>query len=260
MLNPNGHGGVIDSIANSGVLREMQDRGIQELSYFQVDNPLVRVPDPVFLGVHVREGSQISSKVVEKAYPEEKLGVAATVGGRPCVIEYSDLDEKLMRAKQADGKLLFSQASIAIHALNVGFLSQLRHSLPLHVARKKVQALKPVAHGTEIEERDAVKMEMFIFDAIPIAERSLFFETDRQEEFAPLKNREGVDSIETCVRGQIEKAARWLSACAVEVPRDRDGRSVYAIEISPLFAWDQQVLAAKRGSLKDRIDEDTLLA
>jgi len=259
-LNPNGHGGVVSALTDSGVLQEVLDRGVEELFCFQVDNPLVRAPDPVFLGFHRREGSGMSSKVVEKAYPEEKLGVSANIGGRPCVIEYSDLDEKLMRAKGPDGKLIFSQGSIAIHVLKVDFLSDASLSLPLHLARKRVKALKPTPEGTEIGEEDAVKMEMFIFDAIPIAAKAIFFETERAEEFAPLKNREGLDSIETCVQGQIEKAARWLSGCGVEVPRDGAGRPAHGIEISALFAWDREVLAAKRGSLRDRIDEDTLLA
>jgi UDP-N-acetylglucosamine/UDP-N-acetylgalactosamine diphosphorylase len=259
-FNPNGHGGVIAALRDSGALQEARDRGIEELFYFQVDNPLVRSPDPLFLGFHRREGSQISSKVIEKAYPEEKLGVIALLSGKPCVIEYSDLDEKYMSAKGQDGKLVFSQGSIAIHVLSVDFLSTAALSLPLHIARKKVKALKPTPQGTEIGEEDAVKMEMFIFDAIPLADKAIFFETERAEEFAPLKNREGMDSIQTCVRGQIEKAARWLSWCGVEVPRDSEGRSIHAVEISALFAWDRQVLAAKRGSLKDRIDEDTLLS
>jgi UDP-N-acetylglucosamine/UDP-N-acetylgalactosamine diphosphorylase len=259
-FNPNGHGGVIAALRDSGALQEARDRGVEELFYFQVDNPLVRSPDPVFLGFHRREGSQISSKVIEKAYPDEKLGVITLLSGKPCVIEYSDLDERYMFATGPDGKLVFSQGSIAIHVLSVDFLSNASLSLPLHVARKKVTALKPTPEGTEIGEDEAVKMEMFIFDAIPMADRAIFFETERAEEFAPLKNREGVDSIQTCVRGQIEKAARWLSGCGVEVPRDGDGRSVHAVEISALFAWDREVLAAKRGSLRDRIDEDTLLS
>jgi UDP-N-acetylglucosamine/UDP-N-acetylgalactosamine diphosphorylase len=258
-FNPNGHGGVISAIRDSGVLQEMRDRGVEELFYFQVDNPLVRSPDPLFLGFHRSEGSQISSKVVEKAYAEEKLGTIAVADGAPCVIEYSDLDEKLMFAKGPDGKLRFSQGSIAIHVLNVDFLGGAALSLPLHVARKRVKALKPTPQGTEIGEEEAVKMEMFIFDAIPLAAKAIFFETERAEEFAPLKNREGMDSVETCVRGQIEKAARWLTACGVQVPRDESGRSAHAIEISALFAWDREVLAAKRGSIRDRIDEDTLL-
>ena len=137
------------------------------------------------------------------------------------MIEYSDFDERLMEARGPDGKLAFSQGSIAIHALNVDFLGSEGLTLPLHLARKKVKALKPTRQGAEIGEEDAIKMERFIFDAIPRAASAIFFETERVEEFAPLKNREGLDSIETCVRGQIEKAARWLSACGVEVPAGR---------------------------------------
>ena len=259
LLNPNGHGGVIDALAGSGALAELRDSGVEELFYFQVDNPLVRVPDPLFLGFHRGVGSEISSKVVEKAYPEEKLGVIVKREGRLAVIEYSDLDEALMKARGSDGRLLFSQASIAIHILNVEFLGRTGLTLPFHLARKKVKALKPTSGGADILEEDVVKMEMFIFDAIPLAGTPVFFETDRAEEFAPLKNKEGLDSIETCVRGQIEKAARWLSSCGVEVPRDAEGRSIHAVEISSLFAADPEILAAKRGSLKDRIDEDTLL-
>jgi UDP-N-acetylglucosamine/UDP-N-acetylgalactosamine diphosphorylase len=260
LVNPDGHGGVIDALRRSGSLSAMQEQGVEQLFYWQVDNPLVRVPDPVFLGFHCREGARISSKVIEKAYPEEKLGVIVTTGGKQAVIEYSDLDETLMHARSADGRLLYGQGSIAIHILEVGFLANPALRLPWHVARKKARMLNPTAEGTEIVERDAVKMEMFVFDAIPAAGNSLFFETERAEEFAPLKNREGVDSVETCMRGQVERAARWLTACGVEVPRDGSGKPLHAIEISPLFALDREMLGARRGILKDRIDEDTLLA
>lgn len=260
LVNPDGHGGVIDALRRSDSLAAMQEQGVEQLFYFQVDNPLVRVPDPVFLGFHCREGARISSKVIEKAYPEEKLGIIVTTGGKQAVIEYSDLDEALMQARGADGRLLYCQGSIAIHILEVAFLANPALWLPWHIARKKARMLNPTADGAEIVERDAVKMELFVFDAIPAAGNALFFETERAEEFAPLKNREGVDSVETCLRGQVERAARWLTACGVEVPRDENGRSRHAIEISPLFALDREVLGARRGILKDRIDEDTLLA
>jgi UDP-N-acetylglucosamine/UDP-N-acetylgalactosamine diphosphorylase len=260
LVNPDGHGGVIDALRRSGSLAAVQEQGVEQLFYFQVDNPLVRVPDPVFLGFHCREGARISSKVIEKAYPEEKLGIIVTTGGKQAVIEYSDLDEALMHARGADGRLLYCQGSIAIHILEAAFLADPALRLPWHIARKKARMLNPTAEGTEIVERDAVKMEMFVFDAIPAAGNALFFETERAEEFAPLKNREGVDSVETCLRGQVERAARWLTAVGVEVPRDEDGKPLHAIEISPLFALDREVLGARRGILKDRIDEDTLLA
>jgi UDP-N-acetylglucosamine/UDP-N-acetylgalactosamine diphosphorylase len=257
--NPDGHGGVIGALRASGCLERMRGESVEHLFYFQVDNPLVRVPDPSFLGFHRLRGSVASSKVVEKAYPEEKIGVSVTRGGRSGVIEYSDLPSALMNARGPDGKLLYSQGSIAIHILDTAFLGAEALRLPWHLARKKAKVLIPVPAGAEIQERDAVKMEMFIFDAIPLAGRALFYETERADEFAPLKNREGVDSVETCLRGQVELAARWLSEAGVEVPRDAEGQSRHLIEISPLFAADARALAARRGSLKDRIDEDTLL-
>ncbi len=259
-FNPNGHGGVVDALRASGTLEAMARRGVEQLFYFQVDNPLVRVPDPVFLGLHLRTGSEVSSKVVEKVSPEEKLGVIATARGRPMVVEYSDLPAGLMHARAPDGRLQFLQGSIAIHILDTAFLAREDLRLPWHLARKKVRTLNPVPGGTEIVEREAVKLEMFVFDTIPLSRCALFFETARAEEFAPLKNRAGVDSIETCMRGQVEQAARWLAACGVEVPRDPEGRSLHLLEISPLFAADPRVLAARRGILKDRIDGDTLLA
>ena len=106
-VNPNGHGGVIEALRRTGTLSAMQERGVEHLFHFQVDNPLARVPDPVFLGFHCRAEAQISSKVVEKAFAEEKLGVIVTSGGRPSVIEYSDLDESLMRARGAGGRLVY---------------------------------------------------------------------------------------------------------------------------------------------------------
>jgi len=258
--NPNGHGGVIEGLRESGLLETMRDQGVEELSYFQVDNPLVNVPDPVFLGCHRRAGSLISSKTVRKAYPEEKLGTIAVAGGKPLVVEYSDLPRDLMLSKDTGGGLLYPQGSIAIHVLNVGFLSGSRADLPYHRARKKVKALIPLEKGVEIQERDAIKFEMFVFDAIPLAERSLFFETSREEEFAPLKNREGVDSIATCIQGQVEKHARWLEICGVEVPRRGDGRSRWLIEIGPLFAADPDRLRDRGSGLPQRIEGDTLLA
>jgi UDP-N-acetylglucosamine/UDP-N-acetylgalactosamine diphosphorylase len=259
-FNPDGHGGVIEALKKSGFLASMNEQRVEHLFYFQVDNPLVRVPDPVFLGFHCRSRSRISAKVVQKAYPEEKLGIIIEAGGRKSVIEYSDLDEARMRARGEDGRLYYGHGSIAVHIIDVPFLESPELHLPWHMARKKAKTLIPTPEGTEIQEREAVKMERFVFDAIPLADRALFFETDRAEEFAPLKNRDGQDSIASCREGQLEQAARWLSAVGVVVPRDGQGKPRHAIEISPLFALDPQVLAARRGILKDRIDEDTVLA
>jgi len=182
-----------------------------------------------------------------------------TSDGRPAVIEYSDMPADLMHETAGGSGLKYSHGSIAIHILNAAYVSSGPTELPIHTARKKVRVLNPGPGGAEIVDREALKFEMFIFDAIPAAERALFFETERAEEFAPVKNKEGVDSIETCVRGQIEKHSAWLSACGVRVPRDAEGTPRFAVEISPLYAADRAALARRRGELPPEINRDTLL-
>ncbi|UCF97943.1 MAG: UTP--glucose-1-phosphate uridylyltransferase [Spirochaetaceae bacterium] len=260
--NPNGHGGTIAALRDSGCIDHMRENGVEELFFFQVDNPLVRIPDYPFLGGHVQRGSQMSTKVVEKAYPEEKLGVIGYVNGKPGVIEYSDISEKNQKARDDRGNLLYSHGSIAVHIFNVDFLDSHSGRLPLHVARKQIQSWKPEPGGGVVQQREAVKFEMFIFDALADAENPLFFETTREEEFAPLKNKTGPDSIDTCRQGMINLYARWLEANGVTVPM-RDGKPVHRIEISPTFAWDAQSLREslkqRRSTTVNRIDEDILL-
>jgi UDP-N-acetylglucosamine/UDP-N-acetylgalactosamine diphosphorylase len=260
--NPDGHGGTISAIKDSGSLNHMAGVGVEELYYFQVDNPLVRIPDPPFLGRHALEGSQMSTKVIEKAYPEEKIGVIGTVDGKPGVIEYSDISEENQRARDEHGNLLYSHGSIAIHILNLRFLHSHSGRLPLHIAEKKIQTLIPNDRGGRVEERIGIKFEMFIFDALRDAANPLFFETNREEEFAPLKNKTGRDSIETCRQGMMNLYARWLQANGISVPA-REGRPVHRIEISPTLAWDAESLGEslkqRLPSTVNRIDEDTLL-
>jgi UDP-N-acetylglucosamine/UDP-N-acetylgalactosamine diphosphorylase len=258
--NPNGHGGLLPALYKQGLLTHMQEQGIEELFYFQVDNPLVRIPDPLFLATHLRRGSPFSSKVIAKAYAEERLGTVGRINGQPGIIEYSDLDEEHMHARDEAGNLVFLYGSIAAHIFNVAFLATNWDELPLHRALRQACAFVPQAGGGRIETQPAVKLEMFIFDALRRAQNPLFFETSRKEEFAPLKNASGVDSIDTCVHGLVEKHASWLEQCGVHVPRNSRGESLYRIEISPLYALDSDALKKRIGSTVNRIDEDTLLA
>jgi len=260
--NPNGHGGTICALKDSGCLDHMTREGVDELYYFQVDNPLVRIPDPPFLGLHSLKGSRMSTKVIEKAYPEEKIGVIGTIAGKPGVIEYSDIGEENQKARDEQGNLLYSHGSIAIHIFNTGFLRSHSGRLPLHVAEKKIRTWIPNDRGGTVEERQGIKFEMFIFDALADAADPLFFETTREEEFAPLKNKTGRDSIETCRQGMMNLYARWLLANGVSVPM-REGKPVHRIEISPSFAWDAESLGesliCRLPYTVNRIDEDTLL-
>ncbi len=241
-LAPDGHGGSLLAMASRGVLADMAARGIDCISYFQVDNPLVHCVDPLFIGLHDLHASEMSSKCVPKADDRERVGNFVLAGGRLHVIEYSDLPDDLAEARNADGSRRFDAASPAIHVLSRRFIERLtadpaRFALPWHRAEKKVACVN-LASGrrTEPDEPNGVKLEAFIFDALPLAERTLLLETRREEEFSPVKNATGEDSLETSRRDQVRRAARWLEQAGVRVPRGTDGEPAVPIEISPLRA------------------------
>ena len=251
--NPDGHGGAFKALRVSGALDDMKQRGVEHLSYFQVDNPHAKPVDAVFLGLHAsspESSGQFSSKMVPKTAWDEKVGVFCQADGRTRVIEYSDLPEQLARRTDDQGRLRFNAGSIAIHAIGVPFIERVTadaaFALPYHRAIKKVPCFDP-ASGRHIEpaEPNGVKLEKFVFDGIPMAEKSIVVEADRVEEFAPVKNATGSDSIESSKRLQTERAARWLEACHVHVPRRADGTVDAAIEISPLTAQNADELCGQ---------------
>ena len=247
-LSPDGHGGGLRALHKSGALEDMRRRGVEHLSYFQVDNPLVYCIDPLFLGLHDLTGSEMSSKTVPKAHAMERVGNFVVGDGTLRVIEYSDLPEALTTETTPDGSLRFNAGSIAIHALRVTFVERLNEGgqlrLPWHRAEKKVPFIDDRGQPVKPDKCNAVKLEQFIFDAIPLAKNALVYATDRSEEFSPVKNAEGADSPETCRRDQIRRAARWLREAGVEIPY-RGYEPDAKIEISPLKAVCPQDLKAK---------------
>jgi len=256
-LSPNGHGGAFKALAESGALEAMAGRGVEVISYAQVDNPLVHMIDPLFIGLHDLEGAGMSSKALAKSGPHEKVGNFCLADGRVRVIEYSDMPPALAEARDASGALRFGAGSIAIHVLRRDFVEALtsggRLELPFHRAEKKVPYWDPARDAVVAPEApNAVKLEMFVFDALPLCERSVVLETDRVEEFAPIKNAEGEDSPATSRALQSERAARWLDARGVKVPRDAEGRLAATIEISPGVALAPEDLEA--GRLPERIE------
>lgn len=242
--NPDGHGGSLKALVASGATDDMKARGVEHIAYIQVDNPHTRCVDPVFLGLHAYaedSSGEFSSKMVPKVSWDEKVGVFCQSGGRTCVIEYSDLPDELARQTDDSGTLRFNAGSIAIHAMSVAFVEKLESdpafALPFHRAVKKIPHVNPdTGEHVDPAEPNGVKLERFVFDAIPLAEASIVYETDRVEEFAPVKNATGVDSVESSRLLQTERAARWLEACGVSVPRKADGTVDAIIEISPLTA------------------------
>jgi len=292
-LSPDGHGGTLRALAATGALADMRRRGVETISYFQVDNPLVRPVDPLFVGLHAMTGSRMSSLTIGKASDDEKVGVFAESGGRLRVIEYSDLPTELATARNPDGSRRFDAANIAVHVLERGFVEALTGcasepakrdpsrarkeavtsphrgtaggaldtsvkggarptgsdgaamSLPWHRAAKAVACVDPIT-GQRISPArpNAIKFETFIFDALPLAEKTLLLQAHRGQVFSPVKNATGTDSPATARRDLVRRAAEWLERCGVAVPRTPAGEPDCTLEISPLLGEDAEELAA----------------
>lgn len=221
--NPDGHGGVYRALKVSGMIPQLRAQGITTLFYCQVDNPLVWMADPIFLGHHLLQGARMSVKVVEKTDPSEKVGLVVADEGRNRCVEYSDLSEELQSERAADGGLLYRAGNIAIHAFDLDFVEEMAEAnLQLHLARKQVLALAP---GSMVaEERSGIKFETFVFDALPLADTSFVQLADRQLEFAPVKNRAGVDSIGSSKQALAARNLRWLEEAGLQLaPLKGDG-------------------------------------
>ena len=247
--SPDGHGGSLLALQKSGALEDMGRRGVELISYFQVDNPLGRCIDPLFLGMHDLRNAEMSVKVLPKRDPMERLGNVCKVDGKLTIIEYSDLPEELARECREDGRLRFSAGSIAMHVLHRSFVEQLtagrQCNLPLHRTEKSVSCVDASGRTVQPSTPNAIKLEMFVFDALPLARETLVLETIRSEEFSPIKNAQGEDSPATSLHDQVRRAAEWLEEAGVNVPRDADGQIAAAIEISPLYADGAEELARR---------------
>jgi UDP-N-acetylglucosamine/UDP-N-acetylgalactosamine diphosphorylase len=250
-LSPNGHGGTLTALADTGLLAELKATGIRHVFYFQVDNPLVRVADPAFVGRHIETQSDASSKVVFKDRPEEKVGILSLIDGRCGIIEYSDLPNEMANERAPSGELVFRAGSPAIHVFSVSFLEKVTSGatrLAYHIAKKKVPVL-----GLAPAIENALKFEMFVFDALPLADRWLAVAVDREDEFAPLKNATGADSPQTVRQLMIGRAAKWLRGVGVSVPMTGT-EPTFPLEIGPLFAVDEGQLKSKLVPHEFRID------
>ena len=247
-LSPDGHGGSLRALARSGALDVMAGEGVDILSYFQVDNPLVRCVDPAFIGWHVLGGSEMSSKMVTKAHAAEKVGHFCAQRGRTVVIEYSDLPAAVQQEKGPDGELRYRAGSIAIHTLDRAFVSRMAEpgggtSLPFHRAEKKIPTVDAAGNPVKPERPNGVKFELFVFDALPFARNPVVIETLRADDFSPVKNAEGADSPETCRRDQLRQYGRWLHSVGA-LRADETGHPGIDLEVSPLFGYDDDSFAA----------------
>jgi len=243
-LSPNGHGGTVAALAESGAFEHMRRRGIKHLFYLQVDNPLAPIADPEFIGYHLLAQSELTSMAVAKQTPEDKLGNFVAIDGCVQVIEYSDFPHDVAERRSADGQLVFWAGSIAVHVFAVAFLERalgLRDALPFHVARKKVPHVDASGRRVEPSQPNALKFERFIFDLLPHAANALVVEHPEQEVFAPLKNAPGAerDTPEYVRELMIDQHRRWLTSAGVKAANG------VPVEISPLWALDAAGVAAR---------------
>lgn len=251
-LSPDGHGGALAALAKHGCLRDAEQRGIEHLFYFQVDNPLTQICDPEFIGYHLLSESELSTQVVAKKAPEEKVGVAVQIGERVQVLEYSNLPDEAARRRDETGGLALWAGNTAIHVFDRAFLERVQQqadSLPFHRAKKKVPYVDESGNRIEPEEPNAIKFERFIFDLLPHAKNAIVVEIDPACGFAPVKNATGAarDTPETARAAVLALHRRWLEAAGAEPGEDVE------VEIAPSFALSE-------ADVKRRIEPGTRFA
>ena len=244
-MTPDGHGGSLRALVRSGAVATMQACGVDIVSYFQVDNPIVQCVDPAFIGFHVLGQSELSSKMVPKAYPLEKVGHFCVQDGVTKVIEYSDMPEAMQKETDPDGGIRFKAGSVAIHIFDREFIARAGGDasdtkLPFHRANKKIPYVDEDGNTRTPSEPNGVKFEMFVFDALPLARNPVIIEAARGDDFSPVKNAEGVDSPQTAKEDQLRMFARWLKAAGVDMATDESGLPEVTFEISHRFAADEK--------------------
>lgn len=256
-MTPDGHGGSLRALVRSGATETMQRLGVDIISYFQVDNPIVQCIDPSFIGFHVRSGSELSSKMVPKAYALEKVGVFCKQAGKALVVEYSDMPTALQEETTAEGRIRFNGGSVAIHLFDRAFIERTGGSvgagqLPFHRADKKIPHVDAAGQTVNPEQPNGVKFEMFVFDALPLAKKPVIIEAARADDFSPVKNADGVDSPQTCKEDQLRMFARWWQAAGESIETDATGLPAIRFEISPRFAVDEADFVAQWSALETK--------
>lgn len=196
--SPNGNGGWFASMNNCGVLNQIHEGGIEWLNVFSVDNVLQRIADPCFVGATIAADCAVGSKVVRKNAPDEKVGVMCLEDGRPSIVEYYELTEELMNAKDENGEPAYNYGVILNYLFREKDLEELlAKELPLHIVEKKIPYIDENANLIKPEEPNGYKFENLVLDMIHKLDSCLPFEVVRNKEFAPIKNKTGVDSVES---------------------------------------------------------------
>jgi UDP-N-acetylglucosamine/UDP-N-acetylgalactosamine diphosphorylase len=249
-MAPDGNGGIYPSLHNSGMLGDMDQRGIKHLHIFSIDNALTKPADPVFIGHCISQRADCGNKVVWKAGAHEKVGVIAEKHGKSCVVEYSDITEEMAERIDSNGRLVFGAGNICNHYYTLDFLKDV--VLPklgnmYHIARKKIPYYDEGNRSTVTPTTDnGIKLESFIFDVFPFAAQMAVLDVLREDEFAPVKNAPGSssDSPETA-REYISKLAKKWVVDAGGILKGGSDESIS--EVAPLTSYGGEGLEDVKG-------------
>ena len=243
---PDGNGGIYQALLTSSVRTDMRKRDIQHIHAYCVDNCLVKVADPVFLGFSASKDVDIATKVVRKRSAKESVGLILLKNGKPDVVEYSEIDTITAEAKDPKQPdiLKYRAANIVNHYYSFRFLETIEewvHRLPHHVARKKIPYVDTEKGETVKPERpNGIKLEQFVFDIFPMVELEKFasMEVKREDEFSPLKNAKGTgeDDPDTSKKDILDQGKRWVQGSGGSVVSE-SGVAEAGVEVSPLISY-----------------------
>ena len=247
-LGTKGRGGILLQILRDEHLQSFRKDGIKHICYFQADNPLIKVGDPVFLGLHIKNRADMSSKCVRRTDPHESVGIFCNFNGSLGVVEHTEIDPEYSERRTEEGSLEFFAANIANHVLTLDFLERLKEksfSLPYHKVLRMTPHVNRSGRLVRPTEPTAIQFQSFICDALKEAKRAPLVVVDREEEFSPIRHTGGKDSPQTAQRDLSQLYARWLTLVCPEFAGNGHKELDRTVEISPLYAMDVAELKEK---------------
>lgn len=195
-MSPNGNGGWFSSLAKHGILEKIKATNIEWLNVIPVDNVLQKIADPYFVGATLESGYPVGSKVIKKAHPHEKVGVMCKEDGKPSIVEYYELTDELIEAKDSNGELAYNYGVILNYLFRISNLEKIMEKdLPTHIVEKKINYINEEGNKVRPEAPNGYKFETLVLDMIHMLDDCLVYEVERSKEFAPIKNKDGVDSL-----------------------------------------------------------------
>jgi UDP-N-acetylglucosamine/UDP-N-acetylgalactosamine diphosphorylase len=239
---PDGNGGIYQALLLSEARSDMRKRGIEHIHAYCVDNCLVKVADPVFIGFSAAKNVDIATKVVRKRAAKEPVGLIVQKNSKADVVEYSEIDKEMAEAKDSSDLLKFRAANIVNHYYSFRFFESIEewsHQLPHHVAKKKIPYMDiETGETVKPDKPNGIKLEQFVFDVFPFVGMDKFacLEVERKQEFSPLKNARGTgeDDPDTSKKDIMQQGAQWIKEAGGTVVSESEETGV---EVSPLISY-----------------------